>query len=146
MEVLKKLLGALVVVALALVVVRAIVGYLIFAPRLSSPNAYSVAETYYQAQVWSLNGLARSSLTNELQPTEQPPFFNDVFLASDLAVAGPGEIAKSPQYAEIARFTVTYESRWKANTGEPPGPRTRLMTLGRNPGGAWKVIAEGTGP
>ncbi len=141
MGALKKLAGALLTAAIILLVARAVVSYLIFIPRVSSPDEYQVALTYYQAQGWGLSTVARNIQTpafKAAQDADGREMLNDVFLAHGLTVLSP-ETFTGRDGADRARFKVTYVSRWTGPSGEPPGQRVETLTLMRIRGGWWQV-------
>ena len=74
------------------------------------------------------------------------PLIDDTFLARDLAVSAPQEIPLYGEYDEELLFVVTYRSRWREVTGAPPGPRGWFVYVGRNVGGLWQILGQGTGP
>lgn len=39
-----------------------------------------------------------------------------------------------------------YRSRWREITGAPPGPRQWFVYAGRDAGGRWWILGQGTGP
>jgi hypothetical protein len=74
------------------------------------------------------------------------PLIDDPFLARGLAVSAPRETPLYGEYDEELLFVVTYRSRWREITGAPPGPRGWFVYAGRNAGGPWQILGQGTGP
>jgi hypothetical protein len=148
---LKGPISLLITAAIVVLILRGVVGFLVFTPRLSSPSVEVVARAYFEAQVWGLSSVWGPTLSPEVQAdlkaaTGSDPLLNDVFLASDLKLDGPNAITLNRAYNEEVQFTVSYTSRWKEDTGAPAGERFRFVYFGRNKGGYWQVIGQGTGP
>jgi hypothetical protein len=126
-------------------------GELIFAPRFASPDASEVVRAYFTARQWGYRGLSERALAPEAReqlraPNAVHPPIDDVFLACDLVVSAPLETPLYGEYAEELLFVVTYRSRWREVTGAPPGPRGWFVYAGRDVGGAWQILGQGTGP
>lgn len=68
------------------------------------------------------------------------------FLARDLAVSAPRATPLYGEYDEELLFEVTYRSRRREITGAPPGPRHWFVYAGRDAGGRWWILSQGTGP
>lgn len=50
-------------------------------------------------------------------------------------------------YSDVRQFVVAYTSLKPDVTGEPPGPRTYFVYVGRSSAnGTWEVLSAGTGP
>jgi hypothetical protein len=123
----------------------------VFTPRLASDNPRTVVTAYFDAQRWGLARTARRIESPEMRayreaPNYVSPLINDVFLAGDLIIEGPNDIAAWNTYDEEVQFTVDYRSRWRSTIGERPGRRFWFVYLGRDEGGPWQVLGQGTGP
>lgn len=126
-------------------------GELIFAPRFASPDAGEVVAGYFTARQWGYRGLSERALAPEVweelhAPNAVHPLIDDPFLARDLAVSAPLMTSLYGEYDEELLFEVAYRSRWREITGAPPGPRHWFVYAGRNVGGPWLILGQGTGP
>ncbi len=142
--------GIVAAILLAAVVYR-VAGELIFAPRFASPDAGEVVRAYFTARQWGYRALSERALAPETRKSLHAPnmvrsFIDDPFLARDLAVSTPQETPLYGEYDEELLFVVTYRSRWREITGAPPGPRGWFVYAGRNVGGPWQILGQGTGP
>lgn len=142
------LLGGAILLA---VVAHRAAGELIFAPRFASPDASEVVAAYFTARQWGYRGLSERALAPEVRkslhaPNRVRPLIDDPFLARGLAVSAPRETPLYGEYDEELLFVVTYRSRWREITGAPPGPRGWFVYAGRNAGGPWQILGQGTGP
>ncbi len=142
-----RLVGAILLAA----AMHRLAGELIFAPRFASPDATKVVQAYFTARQWGYRDLSERALAPETRkrlhaPNTVRPLIDDPFLAHDLAVSAPQAIPLYGEYDEELLFRVTYRSLWHAVTGAPPGPRGWFVYAGRNAGGRWQVLSEGTGP
>jgi hypothetical protein len=123
----------------------------VFTPRLASDDPRTVITAYFEAQRWGLDRVAERVESPEMRayreaPNYVTPLINDLFLARDLDIEGPNDITARNTYDEEVQFTVAYRSRWHNTIGEPPGPRFWFVYLGRDEGGPWYVLGQGTGP
>lgn len=137
--------------ALGLVALRWWAAEYVFAPRLAGDDPRTVLTAYFDAQRWGLDGVAESAESPEMRafreaPNYVSPLVNDAFLASDLVIEGPADIPAWNTHDEEVQFTVAYRSRWRSVIGEQPGPRFWFVYLGRDAGGSWEVLGQGTGP
>ena len=142
------LLGGAILLA---VVAHRAAGELIFAPRFASPDASEVVQAYFTARQWGYRALSERALAPEAQarlhaPNTVHPLIDDPFLARDLVVSAPQATPLYGEYDEELLFVVTYRSRWRQVTGAPPGPRGWFVCAGRNVGGPWQILGQGTGP
>jgi hypothetical protein len=141
------LCGALLLAAAA----HRVAGELIFAPRFASSDASEVVRAYFTARQWGYRGLSKRALAPEVWERLHAanvvhPLIDDPFLARDLAVSAPQETPLYGEYDKELLFVVTYRSRWREVTGAPPGPRGWFVYAGRNAGGPWQILGQGTGP
>jgi hypothetical protein len=126
-------------------------GELAFAPRFTSPDGGEVVRVYFTARRWGYRGLAERALAPEVRdrlhaPNAGRPLIDDTFLASYLAVSAPKGIPLYGEYDQELQFVVTYRARWRQVTGAPPGPRGWFVYAGRDAGGLWQILGQGTGP
>ena len=126
-------------------------GELIFAPRFASPDAGEVVQAYFTARQWGYRALSERALAPEVRarlraPNTVHPLVDDPFLARDLVVSAPQATPLYGEYDEELLFEVAYRSRWREITGAPPGPRHWFVYAGRNVGGPWQILGQGTGP
>jgi hypothetical protein len=75
-----------------------LLGNRVFGPRLASDDPRTVVTGYFEAQRWGFARVAESVESAEMRsyreaPNYVAPLINDVFLASDLVVEGPNDIA-----------------------------------------------------
>lgn len=126
-------------------------GELIFAPRFASPDAGEVVRAYFAARQFGYRALSERALAPEVRkglhaPNAVRPLIDDPFLARDLVVSAPRATPLYGEYDEELLFEVAYRSWWRAVTGAPPGPRHWFVYAGRNAGGPWLILGQGTGP
>ncbi len=126
-------------------------GELIFASRFASPDATEVVQAYFAARQWGYRALSERALAPQVReklhaPNMVRPFIDDPFLARDLAVSAPQATPLYGEYDEELLFEVTYQSRWREITGAPPGLRHWFVYAGRDAGGRWWILGQGTGP
>lgn len=126
-------------------------GELIFAPRFAGPDAAEVVHTYFAARQFGCRALSERALAPQVReglhaPNVVHPLIDDPFLARDLAVSAPRAAPLYGEYDEELLFEVTYRSRWREITGAPPGPRHWFVYAGRDAGGPWWILGQGTGP
>lgn len=143
-------LGLCCILLLAALVYRA-AGERILAPRFASLDAREVVTAYFTARQFGYRGLSERVLAPEVwaqlhAPNAGRPLIDDPFLAGDLVVSLPRAATLYGQYDEELLFEVSYRGRWRQNTGAPPGPRHWFVYAGRDAGGAWQILGEGTGP
>lgn len=137
--------------AILLAAAHRLAGKLIFAPRFASPHAGEVVRAYFSARQWGCRALSERALAPEVRerlhaPNMVRPFIDDPFLARDLAVSPPQATPLYGEYDEELLFEVTYQSRWREITGAPPGLRHWFVYAGRDVGGRWWILGQGTGP
>jgi hypothetical protein len=130
---------------------RRIAGPMVLREGFASNDPQVVIETYYKARTWGLRQASKSALDpdyllQQQAPNYVKPIIDDAFLASDLTIEGPADLAAYNTYEDEVQFVVQYTSRWRNEIGQPPGPRHWFVYLGRNGSGPWKVLGEGTGP
>ncbi len=69
---------------------------------------------------------------------------------SDLVITGGRDAGTrsidDERYSEQRQFMVDYISRRRNNIGEPAGPRSFFVYVGRGDDGKWKVLSVGAGP
>lgn len=123
----------------------------VYGPRLASDDPRTVITAYFEAQRWGLDRTAEGMESADMRayreaPNYVSPLINDVFLAVNLVIEGPNDIAAWNEYDEEVQFTVAYRSRWRSTTGERPGRRFWFVYLGRDEGEPWRVLGQGTGP
>ena len=121
------------------------------ARRLGSADARTVVTAYFQAQRLGFESLARTIDSDDVRLRRAAPnlvegWVNDVLAAGALEVAGPDEVRLRGEFAEEVQFVVTYSSRWPNAIGQPPGPRLWFVYMGRDRGGPWRFLGQGTGP
>lgn len=126
-------------------------GELIFAPRFASPQAAEVVQAYFTARQFGYRALSERALAPQVRERLHAPntvhgLIDDTFLARDLVVSAPQAAPLYGEYDEELLFAVTYCSRWRSVTGAPPGPRHWFVYAGRNTGGRWQILSQGTGP
>ncbi len=141
------LCGAILLAAAA----HRLAGELIFAPRFASPHAAEVVRAYFSARQFGYRGLSERALAPEVReelhaPNAVHPLIDDPFLARDLVVSAPLETPLYGEYDEELLFEVAYRSWWREITGAPPGPRHWFVYAGRDAGGRWWILGQGTGP
>lgn len=126
-------------------------GELIFAPRFASPDAGEVVRATFAARQFGYRGFSERALAPEVRerlhaPNAVRPLIDDPFLARDLAVSAPQATPLYGEYDDELLFMVTYRSRWRAVTGAAAGPRGWFVYAGRDVGGRWLILGQGTGP
>lgn len=143
-------------IALIAAVAHQAIGAAVFLPRFASEDPHVVVSAYFEAQRWGLQGLSERALDPRVReqyhaPNFVDPLIEDAVFAGNLRVEAGPEISQEGawfegDFAEVRLFTVTYASRWRSTIGEPPGPRHWFVYAARNPGGAWQVLGQGSGP
>jgi len=152
--------GRRLVIAAAIALVAALawqaIGAAVFLPRFASEDPHEVVSSYFEARRWGLEGLSERALDPRVReqyhaPNFADPLIDDALLAGDLRVETGPEVSQEGawfegDFEEVRLFTVTYESRWRSEIGEAPGPRHWFVYAARNPGEPWRVLGQGTGP
>ena len=143
-------------VAFLIAVLYQAVGMAVFLPHFASEDPREVVTAYFQARRWGLEGVSERALDSEVlaerrAPNYVDPLIEDVLLARNLRVSASsaaftGGTWFEGKYDEVKLFTVTYDSRWRSEIGQGPGPRHWFVYAGRNPGEPWMVLGQGTGP
>jgi hypothetical protein len=144
-------IAAGIAVALLAALAYQALGAAVFGPGLTSDDPREVVTAYFGAQRWGYRALAERVLSDEERAARNAPGYvrplvPDEFLARDLVVSEPADIALHGEYAEETQFTVTYRSLWRSSVGDPPGARLWFVYVGRDGNGDWRVLSEGTGP
>lgn len=153
---LRRQIAAAAIVALVAAVAYQAIGASIFLPRFASDDAREVVTAYFEAQRWGFEGLSERALDPGVRAERKAPnhvdaLINDILFAGDLEVS-EGQRGDTTgawfdgDYAEVQLFTVTYDSPWKTEIGQPPGGRHWFVYAGRNPGAPWLLLGQGTGP
>jgi hypothetical protein len=143
------LVGAALVLGVALAYQA--VGAAVFLPRLASTDPREVVTAYFEARAWGYAGISEAALAPDQRDLRHArnyvqPLVPDELFARDLEVSAPADISLYGQHDEERQFTVAYRSRWRSTIGEPPGTRHWFVYVGRDEGGRWLLLGQGTGP
>lgn len=146
----RSLVIALVIAAVAQIAFQ-VGGAATFLPRFGDDNPQQVVRAYYEAQRWGFRTLAEQALdpaarAERYESNYVRPLVSDVWLASALEVSEAASVPLYDEHAEERQVVVTYRSRWRDGVGDPPGERMWFVYVGRDEGGPWRILSEGTGP
>lgn len=147
----KLLTASVIILIIHAVVVRFVIGQIIFVPRLASKDAHEVVSAYFEARKWGYSRLAKRALARELltemdAPNYFSPAVDDVLFAGELVISKPFKISLYSKYDHEIQFAVTYRSRWNSITCGLPGNRHWFVYAGSDTGKPWKILSQGTGP